>query len=150
MDNKNINTCKYCGSSLTEHLTCEFCLIRFSPSDICFNHQRQSQLPDAIPMLEDENEILTRSATDLLHEKTLTLYYLLKIARQAKDKAFRENEKGKYQVLVKKIYVLENLIYEREGVFPKSMQNSILKKKQTKIAEFEAYLKEKGKFSMHS
>lgn len=148
MDDKNINTCKYCGSPLTEHLTCEFCLIGFSPSDICFNHQRQSQLPDAIPLLEDENEVLSRSTTDLLHEKILTLYYLLKIARQAKDKAFRENEKDKYQVLVKKIYVIENLIFEREGFFPKSMQNSILKNKQTKIAEFEAYLKEKGKDKM--
>ncbi|MBX8979394.1 hypothetical protein C2L98_15800 [Enterococcus gallinarum] len=121
----------------------------FSLSDVCQNHHRQTQIPEEIPMIEDENEVLGKTTIDFLQEKTLTLYYLLKIARKAKDKAFRANEDEKYQVLIKKIYVLENLIYEREGVFPKSMQDSILKKKRNEIIEFEKYLNEKGKFTMN-
>lgn len=148
MATKTEYTCKYCGTILSERLTCDFCQIGFSPSDVCQNHLRQTQIPEEIPMLENENEVLGKSTIDFLQEKTLTLYYLLKIARTAKDKAFRANEHEKYQVLIKKIFVLENLIYEREGVFPKSMQDSILKKKRTAIIEFEEYLKEKGKFSM--
>lgn len=142
-------TCKYCGTTLTEHLSCDFCQIGFSLSDVCQTHHRQTQIPEEIPMLEDENEVLGKTTIDFLQEKTLTLYYLLKIARKAKDKAFRANEDEKYQVLIKKIYVLENLIYEREGVFPKSMQDSILKKKRNEIIEFEKYLNEKGKFTMN-
>ena len=121
----------------------------FSLSDVCQNHLRQSQIPEEIPMLEDENEVLGKTTIDFLQEKTVSLYYLLKIARKAKDKAFRANDNDKYQVLIKKIYVLENLIYEREGFFPKSMQDSILKKKRNEVIEFEKYLKEKGKFSMN-
>lgn len=68
-------------------------------------------------MLEDENEVLGKTTIDFLQEKTVSLYYLLKIARKAKDKAFRANDNEKYQLLIKKIYVLENLIYEREGFF---------------------------------
>lgn len=143
-------TCKYCGTSLTEHLSCDFCQIGFSLSDVCQDHHRQTQIPEEIPILEDENEVLGKNTIDFLQEKTLTLYYLLKIARKAKDNAFRANENEKYQVLIKKIYVLENLIYEREGVFPKSMQDSILKKKRNEIIEFEKYLNEKGKFTMNS
>ena len=142
-------TCKYCGTTLTEHLSCDFCQIGFSLSDVCQNHHRQTQIPEEIPMIEDENEVLGKTTIDFLQEKTLTLYYLLKIARKAKDKAFRANEDEKYQVLIKKIYVLENLIYEREGVLPKSMPESILKKKRNEIIEFEKYLNEKGKFTMN-
>lgn len=143
--NTETYTCKYCGTHLTDTLFCEFCQLGFSLDEVCKNQERQSQIPDEIPMLEDENEILTRNTHDLLREKTLTLYYLLKIARTAKDQAFRAHDDEKTAHLVKKIYVLENLILEREGVFPKSMRDSVLKKKRDEIIEFETFLAEKNR-----
>lgn len=141
-------TCKYCGSTLTKHLSCDFCLIGFSPSEVSVGQLRLSQIPEEIPILENEEEVLNRGTIDLLHEKTLTLYYLLRIARKAKDIAFRQHDDNKVDHLVKKIYVIENLIFEREGVFPKSMQDSVLKRKRQEIIDFQEYLKDKDRFKM--
>ncbi|RXN54213.1 hypothetical protein CYQ48_12970 [Enterococcus faecalis] len=141
-------TCKYCGSELSERLTCNFCEIGFSLDSVCSNKERTSQVPYEIPILGDENEVLNRSTIDFLSEKTLTLYYLLKIARKAKDTAFRAHEDEKVSILIKQIYVIENILFEREGVFPKAMNDSVLKRKRNEIIEFEAYLQNKNKFIM--
>ncbi len=54
----------------------------------------------------------------IFFRKTLTLYYLFKIGSQeAKDRLSSANEDEKYQVLIKKIYVLENLIYMNGKAF---------------------------------
>ncbi|EPE2441031.1 hypothetical protein ACSHCE_003136, partial [Enterococcus faecalis] len=70
------------------------------------------------------------------------------IARKAKDTAFRAHEDEKVSILIKKIYVIENILFEREGVFPKAMNDSVLKRKRNEIIEFEAYLQNKNKFIM--
>lgn len=141
-------TCKYCGTSLTSHLTCDFCQMGFSPSEVSTDHRRISQIPEDIPILEDEQEVLQRGTLDLMQEKTLTLYYLLKIARKAKDKAFRAHEDQKLDHLVKKIFVIENLIFEREGTYPKSMQDSVLKKKRAELIDFHSFLESKDRIVM--
>lgn len=141
-------TCKYCGTNLSERLTCNFCEIGFSLDSVCKDKERSSQIPYEIPILGDENEVLNRSTIDLLSEKTLTLYYLLKIARKSKDIAFRAHEEEKVAVLIKKIYIIENIIFEREGVFPKAMNDSVLKRKRKEIIEFETYLRDKNKYIM--
>lgn len=141
-------TCKYCGTTLSERLTCNFCEIGFSLDSVCKDKERSSQIPYEIPILGDENEVLNRSTIDLLSEKTLTLYYLLKIARKSKDTAFRAHEEEKVAVLIKKIYIIENIIFEREGVFPKAMNDSVLKRKRKEIIEFETYLRDKNKYIM--
>ncbi len=71
---------------------------------------------------------------------------MLKIARESKDTAFRAHEEEKVAVLIKKIYIIENIIFEREGVFPKAMNDSVLKRKE--IIEFETYLQDKNKYIM--
>lgn len=81
---------------------CDFCQIGFSPSEVSTDHRRASQIPEELPILENENEVLQRGTLDLMQEKTLTLYYLLKIARKAKDTAFRANEDQKLDHLIKK------------------------------------------------
>ncbi|HHD7898450.1 MULTISPECIES: hypothetical protein [Enterococcus] len=141
-------TCKYCGTTLSERLTCNFCEIGFSLDSVCKDKERSSQIPYEIPILGEENEVLNRSTIDLLSEKTLTLYYLLKIARKSKDIAFRAHEEEKVAVLIKKIYIIENIIFEREGVFPKAMNDSVLKRKRKEIIEFETYLRDKNKYIM--
>ena len=100
-------TCKYYGSPLTEPLSCDFCQIVFSLSDICQNHLHQSQIPEEIPMLETENEVLRKNTVDFPQEKTVSLYYLLKIAHKVKDKDFQANNKEKYQVLIKKFMYMK-------------------------------------------
>lgn len=148
MDETTVYTCKYCGTTLTSHLMCDFCQIGFSPSEVSTDHRRASQIPEELPILENENEVLQRGTLDLMQEKTLTLYYLLKIARKAKDTAFRANEDQKLDHLVKKIYVIENLIFDREGTYPKSMQDSVLKKKRTELIDFQSFLEGKGRMVM--
>ncbi|MDN3185485.1 hypothetical protein [Enterococcus faecalis] len=137
--------CKYCGTTLSERLTCNFCKIGFSLDSVYKDKERPSQ----IPILGDENEVLNRSTIDLLSEKTLTLYYLLKIALKSKDTAFRVHEKEKVAVLIKKIYIIENIIFEREGVFPKAMNDSVLKRKRKEIIEFETYFQDKNKYILN-
>lgn len=73
---------------------------------------------------------------------------MLKIARKSKDTAFRAHEEEKIAVLIKKIYIIENIIFEREGVFPKTMNDSVLKRKRKEIIEFETYLRDKNKYIM--
>lgn len=145
MNNELTYTCKYCGSVLTDRLTCNFCEIGFSLSEVCTNKARFSQIPEEIPLIEDENEVLKRTTIDFINEKTLSLYYLLKAARKAKDSAFRAHEEEKFALLIKKIYVIENILLEREGTFPKAMNDSVLKKKKKEIIDFQQYLVDKNK-----
>ncbi|AFO44747.1 hypothetical protein EFD32_1863 [Enterococcus faecalis D32] len=112
-------TCKYCGSELSERLTCNFCEIGFSLDSVCSNKERTSQVPYEIPILGDENEVLNRSTIDFLSEKTLTLYYLLKIARKAKDTAFRAHEDEKVSILIKKYMLLKIFFLNEKAYFQK-------------------------------
>ena len=143
-------TCKYCGSVLHESLFCDFCQLVFLPEDVCHNGQRMSQVIDEIPMMEEEKEILERSTGDFLKEKTVTLFYLLRAARKQKDRAFRNHEDELVAIYLKKIYILENILLEREGVFPKAMSESIARKKRLAVQSFEEYLKDRGKKEMKS
>lgn len=41
--------------------------------------------------------------------------------------------------------MIENLIFEREGTYPKSMQDSVLKKKRTELIDFQSFLEGKDR-----
>lgn len=147
-------TCKYCGTDLNHQLNCSFCNITFSPEEVCFNHERPIQMVDSIPIIDDFDtlifELMSRSTEVLLKEKTITLYYLLRAARKAKDKYFRAKDQERLTFFQKKVFTLENILLEREGTFPLSISENLLKKKRDQVGSFEQSLQKNNRSEMRT
>ncbi|OEH83633.1 hypothetical protein BCR26_08740 [Enterococcus rivorum] len=105
-----------------------------------------------IPMIRENEhlifELMSRSTEDLLNEKTLTLYYLLRAARKAKDIFFREKDQERFTFFTKKNFIIENILLEREGCFPLSVSDAFLRKKQEEVQKFENNLVFKNRQKM--
>lgn len=145
-------TCKYCGTDLDQHLTCSYCSITFSPEEVCYNQERPHQMVDSIPIIDDFEtmifELMSRPTETLLKEKTITLYYLLRAARKAKDKYFRAKDQERLTFFQKKVYTIENVLLEREGTFPLSISDNLLKKKSVQVNKFEQSLADNNRNKM--
>ncbi|MBO0423403.1 hypothetical protein [Enterococcus plantarum] len=145
-------TCKYCGTDLDQHLTCSYCSITFSPEEVCYNKERPHQMVDSIPIIDDFEtmifELMSRPTETLLKEKTITLYYLLRAARKAKDKYFRAKDQERLTFFQKKVYTIENILLEREGTFPLSISDNLLKKKSLQVNKFEQSLSDNNRNKM--
>lgn len=145
-------TCKYCGTDLDQHLTCTYCSLTFSPEEVCYNKERPSQMIDSIPIIDDFEtmifELMSRPTETLLKEKTITLYYLLRAARKAKDKYFRAKDQERLTFFQKKVFIIENILLEREGTFPLSISDNLLRKKTLQVSNFEQSLAEKNRDKM--
>ncbi|MEG2295085.1 MAG: hypothetical protein RSC23_16970 [Carnobacterium sp.] len=119
-----MNTCKYCATELMEEHFCPVCTLVFPESEICKDYKRPSILPEEIPTESELDQLETKQ---LLVAKTYFLYYALKQARQSRKHAI---EKLKDQYLFehyqKKCYIIENILIERTGTFPKRIDNKFL------------------------
>lgn len=146
------HTCKYCGTDLSHKLECSYCKIIFSSEEAATEHTRESQIIYDIPRLDDLTELIftltSKETGDLHKEKTLTLYYLLRAARKAKDHFFKERDQEKLTYFEKKCFVIENILIERTGSFPLSINKNFLSKKFSEYKEFEETLNKKNKATM--
>lgn len=136
-----MKTCKYCGNNLTElkdnKYFCNFCELEFLKSETEEDGSRPKQSVFELPIIEDPKELTQRSTTDLLNEKTVTLYYLLRSARKLKDEFYKSENFEMTALMHKKAMVIENILLEKEGKYPKRITNSLLKQKRQSIQEFE-------------
>lgn len=142
-------TCKYCGTDLSQELECSYCKIPFTPAEVAADNTRESQIIYDIPRLDDLTELIftltSKGTRDLQKEKTLTLYYLLSAARKAKDRFFKERDQEKLTYFEKKCFVIENILIERTGSFPLSINKNFLSKKFSEYKAFEDMLETKNK-----
>lgn len=140
-------SCKYCGTDLDQHLNCSYCNLTFSSEEVCYDQERPQQMVDSIPIIDDFEtmifELMSLSTEVLLKEKTITLYYLLRAACKAKDQE-------RLTFFQKKVFTIENILLEREGSFPLSISENLLKKKKTQVSNFEQSLKQNNRDKMNT
>lgn len=127
-------TCKYCSTNLLNNRYCPFCDMIFSEEETCIDGQRPSVIIEEIPL--DEMELRHSKTSDLKNEKTLYLYYLLKICRQSTRNYFASNNQEQYDFFMKKKFVLENILIERIGYIPGRL-DYFVKKELKQYQEFE-------------
>lgn len=139
-------TCPYCGTFLNKqgkHYSCSFCVMALLPEEVQIDHQR---LPvRRLTTILDVH--LSKTTPELMKLSTFELLGLLKLARKERRemyellKTFRkinaiDNGAGMkeeelfsgscYQVITRKIFVLENLLRERLGYAPRQITTKAL------------------------
>lgn len=119
-----MKTCKYCATELMEDNFCPICTLVFPDNETSTDYRRPTILPEEIPT---ESELEQLETKQLLAAKTYFLYYALKQARKSRKKAI-ENLKDQYlfEHYQKKCYIIENILIERTGSFPKRIDNKFL------------------------
>lgn len=139
-----MKTCAYCGSEVikvTDRFHCDFCDMILSNQDVAKDGQRKDHTIEHVPFEYD----FYKSTPELMQLKTLELLYLLKFARQTRSdiyntrilghKAGQEIEAAteildtsfsEYEKATRKVWVIENIIKDRIGYYPKKITDDFL------------------------
>ncbi|WP_173918928.1 hypothetical protein [Halobacillus sp. Marseille-Q1614] len=133
-----MKTCAYCGTPLkqiTKGYFCDFCDMQLKVSQVKENHERVSVRIREFAL----ESYIHKSTPELMKLSTFELLDLLKKARTergtmyhqnlvfhkvmdiSEDRQYEEYEKVSgeaYTYMTRKMFVLENLVYERLGYIP--------------------------------
>lgn len=132
------NTCKYCATPLTLDFFCDYCRLQFRLDDIKQNGERPDAIISDVPFNESDLEFNTN---DLFIKKTIYLYYLLSLARKTRAAYYDEPGKKRYHYYEKKVWIIENILLERNGFYPKRINNKFKSEQLNDIQAFEEELK---------
>lgn len=131
-----MSTCMYCAAEV-DYLTastfyCYFCKMYLSKNAITENGERKDNTIDCAPC----RSYLKKDTANIIKLKTIELLYLLKYAHEDKKEIepYSTNNDKLIQV-TRKIWVLENIIAERIGYYPKEVTDAFLDSYMNKIRE---------------
>lgn len=141
-----MNTCGFCGIELNEYY-CSFCDMQLKKEYITENSKRMKQVKKNFLNKED---VLLPTAK-LMEKETLTLLYLLKEARKIRSDVFNlknqnQDEKeqdaenqlyNQYETATRRVWVIENIIKNRLGYYPKRLTHDFLEAYIDKIYQSE-------------
>lgn len=139
-----MDTCAYCGTEIQEYY-CSFCEMELSDENVLQNGERKDHTISNIPFEYDFN----KSTPDLMKMKTIELLYLLKFARRDRSLIYNTRIMGhqtksddlldytftEYEKITRKVWVIENIIKNRVGYFPKKISDEFLNLYLARIEE---------------
>ncbi|WP_163531435.1 hypothetical protein [Halobacillus ihumii] len=145
-----MKTCAYCGSEI-ERNYCFYCQMELESHYILENGKR---LANNIQHLPSEQDIFL-STKDLKQRETIELLCLLKYARKHRTEVYnwrfltnkaheveqveemKENSYKEYENATRKVWVIENILKERMGYYPKSITEEFINRYYHRIKQSE-------------
>lgn len=145
-----MKTCAYCGSEV-EGNYCFYCQMELEQRYILKNGKR---LANNIQQLPSEQEIFL-STQELMQRETMELLCLLKYARKHRSDVYnwrfltnkaneveqvtemKESSYKEYENATRKVWVIENIIKERMGYYPKSITEDFINRYYHRIKQSE-------------
>lgn len=141
----NKKTCGFCGTEVKEK-TCGFCEMELEEHQILKNGKRFAQYNKFLGFPSEEE--VYKSTKELMQKETIDLMCILREARRIRSEAYKfrkirhdaEKELGfneqvqdldeqtynEYEYATRKVWVIENIIKERLGYFPKRINNNYI------------------------
>lgn len=138
-------TCGFCGIEIKESY-CDFCEMELEKRYILENGQRLPQKEKFLGF-PNENEV-RKSTKELMQKETIDLFCLLPVARRLRSEVYKlrkirhdaEKELGfteqvqdleeqtydEYEYATRKVWVIENIIKDRLGYFPKRVTKNFI------------------------
>lgn len=140
-----MNTCGLCGSEL-EKKYCNFCEMELEDRYIMQDGKRLNQTdwffayPDESEVFSTTKELMEKETLDLLcllreaRKMRADIYHLRKLRHDAEEqsgytedvKALADETYSEYEQATRKVWVIENLIKDRLGYYPKRVTNNFL------------------------
>ena len=136
-----MQTCAYCGSKVEINKYCSFCCMQLSDRYILKDGKRLSSSIDHFP----EKQGIFKNTPELLELETIELLCLLRHAREYRAEVYKlrllghqaEEQGGDmdeikvqsysdYEEATRKVWVIENIIKDRIGYYPKKVTENFL------------------------
>lgn len=133
-----MNTCGFCGTELNNSY-CSFCNMQLKNKNITKNGER-IQHNKNITFNKDDVFLPT---VKLMKLETLTLLHLLKEARKIRSNIFNikleaeQKTYNEYETATRRVWVIENIIKNRLGYYPKRLTHDFLEAYIDKIYQSE-------------
>lgn len=146
-----MKTCAYCGSEV-QNKYCDYCEMTLSDRYILEDGKRLSHAIDQLPLEKD----MFKSTKELLQVGTIELLCLLRYARQYRSdiynlrllthKAGTENKEieeiqeksfSDYEDATRKVWVIENILKDRIGYYPKKINDDFINRYNARIKQSE-------------
>lgn len=138
-------TCGFCGTEVKNNF-CSFCEMELVEKHILKDGKRFAQFYNFLGF-PNESEV-NKSTKELMEKETIDLFCLLRVARRLRAEVFKlrklrhdaEKELGfneqvqnleeqtydEYEYATRKVWVIENIIKERLGYFPKRINDNFI------------------------